>query len=82
MFISVFLLKKAVCYFSMPSPHLFHVMEQDKIKIEQLERKIEQLQAKLSNVTLSVAPARKPFTPNYVKSLGTPGSLTEYATSL
>ena len=61
-------------FFSLPAPHLYDAIHQDKMRIEQLGNEVENLKLKVHDVET----ASSSFTPpNYVKSLGIPGSLTE-----
>ena len=63
--------------FSMPAPHLYDAIHQDKAKIEQLESEVEILKEKISDSNLLSGSTLKTSTPNYIKSLGVAGSLSE-----
>ena len=66
----------------MPPPQIYNIINQDKMKIDQLEREIELLREKIADVNVRSEIAIKVPTQNYVKSLGIPGSLTEYVVQI
>lgn len=62
----------------MPPPQLYNIINQDKMKIEQLEHEIEVLREKVADVSVTSSNVfQKVSTQNYVKSLGAPGNLSE-----